>query len=163
MTRRRKQRGSQIVELAVVLPLLLLLVFGAADGGSMVHVHQVVNNAAREGARIAAIQVVGTATNRNAVIQKAVNDYMSNNGILPTSTFTFGQCNSWNQATNVTVTNNTFQIDDPVQSSGKATLQTTQVTVTCPYKFFLLSKISSFGVAPATVTLRGSATMLNNY
>jgi Flp pilus assembly protein TadG len=162
--RRRKQRGSQIVELALVLPLLVLLAVGATEGGSMVHVHQVINNAAREGARLSSLQIVAAATNRDAVIQTAVNDYLTKNNVLPTGAFTFGQCNTWSAATNVNVSSvaaNTFTIPDPVLTTGNATLQTTRVTVTCPYRLFFLPRVSFFGTMPLIVTLRGSAAMLN--
>lgn len=51
----QRQRGTQIVELALVTPLLLLLVFIVIEASSFIRIHQVVNNAAREGARTAAV------------------------------------------------------------------------------------------------------------
>jgi Flp pilus assembly protein TadG len=164
MTGHRKQRGSQIVELGMVLPLLVFLAVGAAEGGSMVHVQQVVNNAAREGARLTTMQTVSAAANRDAVIQTAVQNYLTRNNVIPQGAFSFGQCSSWNPAGNVAVSStaaNTFQIPDPVMSNGNATLQSTKVTVTCPYRLFFLPRVSFFGVIPLTINLRGSAAMLN--
>ncbi len=45
--------ASQLVEFAFVFPLLLVLVVGIADFGSAYNLKQKLNNAAREGARIA--------------------------------------------------------------------------------------------------------------
>lgn len=49
-----QERGSVIVELALMLPLLAIFVLGAVEMGLTVREHQVVQNAAREGARFSA-------------------------------------------------------------------------------------------------------------
>jgi TadE-like protein len=49
-------RGSQIVELAVALPLLVVMVVGIFDFGAAFGIKLKVANAAREGARIASVQ-----------------------------------------------------------------------------------------------------------
>jgi len=46
-------RGAQLLELALVLPILLLLVVGVWDFGSLLLLKDRLTNAAREGARIA--------------------------------------------------------------------------------------------------------------
>ena len=51
---RAEQHGSVIVELALMLPLLAMLVLGATDLGMIVREHQLLQNAAREGARFSA-------------------------------------------------------------------------------------------------------------
>src|SRR3954447_25684611 len=56
MTRSRKPRsrkGSAIVEAALVLPIVLLFLFGVMDYCRLIFVIQVCENAAREGARYA--------------------------------------------------------------------------------------------------------------
>ena len=50
-SRRNGQRGASAVEFAIILPLLLLLVFGSIDFGWLVNRQTTINNAAREGAR----------------------------------------------------------------------------------------------------------------
>ena len=50
--RRRGERGQAIVELALTLPLLLLVVLGVFDFGLMFQRFEIVTNAAREGARL---------------------------------------------------------------------------------------------------------------
>ena len=166
MAGRTMERGSQIVELAVVLPLLAFLVMGVIEGGSMLHVHQVLNNAAREGARVAVNQTFGTASNRDAMVQQTVTDYLNRNSIIPGGTFTIGQCSSWSAAADIAVSSgpgDTFQIPPPVTPSSNVTMQMTKVIATCPYKFFFLPRLSFFGSGPVTVTLKGSASMLNMY
>ena len=56
-TLRRTDSGSALVELAVALPLLVLLAIGAADFGRMFYTGIVVANAARAGAEYGARQV----------------------------------------------------------------------------------------------------------
>ncbi|ACB85885.1 TadE/TadG family type IV pilus assembly protein [Natranaerobius thermophilus] len=46
-----RERGQALVELAFVLPVLLLLVFGIIEFGSIFHAQLTLNNASREGAR----------------------------------------------------------------------------------------------------------------
>ena len=53
MNRLARQRGSELLEFALVLPLLLLLVFGIAEFSLVLFDKAVVTNAAREGARLA--------------------------------------------------------------------------------------------------------------
>jgi Flp pilus assembly protein TadG len=48
---RRDDRGAAAVEMALVLPFLLLLLFGIIDFGLMLNAQQTVTAAAREGAR----------------------------------------------------------------------------------------------------------------
>jgi Flp pilus assembly protein TadG len=49
-------RGAQLLEVALVLPLLLLLAVGILDFGTAYNLRQILNNAAREGARVGAAQ-----------------------------------------------------------------------------------------------------------
>ena len=63
--RRRKEDGQYTVEFALVLPILILLIFGMLDFGWLFYNKIEVNNASREGARYAVIHC-GTADYRNA-------------------------------------------------------------------------------------------------
>lgn len=50
-TLRSEEKGQEMVEFAIVLPLLLLIVFGVMDLGRTFHASITIANAAREGAR----------------------------------------------------------------------------------------------------------------
>ncbi len=49
-------RGQALVEFALVLPLFLLIVFGTIDVGRFVYAHSTLSQAAREGARLGAVE-----------------------------------------------------------------------------------------------------------
>lgn len=51
-----RNRGTAATELAIALPVLLLLVVGACDFGRVAHHSQVVANAARSGAEVGAMR-----------------------------------------------------------------------------------------------------------
>ncbi len=51
----RRERGAAAVEMAIVLPLLLLILGGTIDLGRLVYAEIIVANAAREGVRLAAL------------------------------------------------------------------------------------------------------------
>jgi hypothetical protein len=65
----RNQRGAAVVEFAVVLPLLLVILFGIVEFGLLFYNKQVLTNASREGAR------AGIAYKSEAEITKIVEDY----------------------------------------------------------------------------------------
>src|SRR5688572_16886512 len=48
-------RGAELIEFALVLPLMLLLLLGTVDFGLLFQRYHVVTNAAREGARVAVL------------------------------------------------------------------------------------------------------------
>jgi Flp pilus assembly protein TadG len=50
-----RQRGQDMLEFAIVLPLLLLILFGVLDLGRVFHAAITITNIAREGARHASI------------------------------------------------------------------------------------------------------------
>ena len=59
----RKSRGQALVEFAFVLPIFLLMLFGLLDMGRFVYMNSVLSQAAREGARLAAVEAswIGSA------------------------------------------------------------------------------------------------------
>ncbi len=67
------KRAAAVVEMAVVTPLLLTLLFGVIEFGNSFMFRQILTNAAREGARTSAIQ----ATADDSAIRAAVRDAMS--------------------------------------------------------------------------------------
>lgn len=61
MSRRREgERGTAILEMALLLPVLLLVVLGTIDFGRAVYVHNALANAARDGARFASVDPTNT-------------------------------------------------------------------------------------------------------
>jgi len=55
LRRGRAERGAELIELALVLPILLLMFAAIVDFALMFQRYLVLNNAAREGARIAVL------------------------------------------------------------------------------------------------------------
>jgi len=53
----RQQRGAVLVEMAIILPVLTLLLVGIVNMGLLIRDYQVLQNAAREGARYSALQI----------------------------------------------------------------------------------------------------------
>jgi Flp pilus assembly protein TadG len=135
-TDRRRERGTSVVEMAIVLPLLLCLVFAIGEFGLMYQQWQTLTNAAREGARTGVVFrgtncVAGTVQTE---IQNAVSTYMVNTGIATAS---------------ITTT-----------SSGVCTGSGTQLQVTAqvPYSFAALPGLAGL---QSSITLSATSTMRN--
>jgi len=156
-TRSSKQDGIQIVELAICMPLVILLLCIIIDGADFVRTHVVLNNAAREGARIASVCGGGGACPN---IQAAVQAYVSgeSNSRLP------GCSASQLAAGNISVDQT---VPWAYTNSGGVTINGTasQVTITYPYTFCYLPNVSTlFGSGMSnTFTLKTSATFRNLY
>jgi len=139
--KRAGERGTQIAELAISLPLLMFIVLALVDGGAMVRAHQIINNAAREGARLSAQpENIGAAS----AIQNAVVQYCANNGL----TISTGDV-TVNQTQTVTLPDSTV-------------MTYSAVTVVHNYPILHLSKFAFFSV-PASVNLKASASFGNLY
>ncbi len=73
----RGEGGNVILELALALPVLLLMLAGIVDLGFQLWEKQVLVTASREGARAAArAQVSGAAANSRAQVQQVVQSYL---------------------------------------------------------------------------------------
>jgi len=75
-TKRRNRRAAAVVEMAVVLPVLLTILFGIIEFGWTFMVYQSITNAAREGCRVAVLEG-STETD----IQGRIDQYMTLVGI----------------------------------------------------------------------------------
>ena len=73
---RSRRRAAAVVEMAVVTPLLLTMIFGIIEYGWVFMVRQTMTNAAREGARTAVLQV-----STDADIIARVNESMVSTGL----------------------------------------------------------------------------------
>jgi Flp pilus assembly protein TadG len=71
--RRDREKGASAVEFAIVLPLLVLLVFGIMEAGWLFAQQVEVRNAAREGARLAVVDEAASpgSSIRTKVCQRA--------------------------------------------------------------------------------------------
>jgi Flp pilus assembly protein TadG len=76
-TLRHGEDGQAIIEMALTLPLLLMIVLGVFDFGLMFQRFEVVTNAAREGARLA---VLTSQYSTSDARQRAL-DYLASGGI----------------------------------------------------------------------------------
>lgn len=63
----RRQQGQSLVEFALVLPVLILIIMGIIEFGSLWMTMNVLSGAAREGVRIAAVTAPDQAQVENAV------------------------------------------------------------------------------------------------
>jgi Flp pilus assembly protein TadG len=63
-TRSRDERGASAVEFALVLPILVLFLFGIITYGYMFSVRQALTQAAAEGARAAAVAPAGHSSSK---------------------------------------------------------------------------------------------------
>ena len=133
----RDTRGSEIVEMAFVLPILLFLMGGILDMGFLFNRYETLTNAAREGARMAAVPGMATED-----VQARVNAYLAAAGI--------------NTAAVTTVVT-------PVPIAvGAASMNGVRVVVTYPYNYMLLgpmARLVQVSTSFDTVTLTASATM----
>jgi Flp pilus assembly protein TadG len=129
-----RRDGVAAVELALLLPLIIVLLLGIWEVGRLIDVNQILTNAAREGARQAS-----TGQNNNASVQQGVVNYLNHAGI-PTA--------------NVAITVN--DLTTPNTDASNATqLDQLQITVTIPFndvRWIALNLITS-----STTQLTGSA------
>ena len=135
----RSQRGAELIEFALVLPLLLLLVLGIVDFGFLFQRLEVVTNAAREGARIA---VLGS-TYSTADVQTRVTDYLVEGGVP------------------ITPGNPVITVSSPTLNiPGASSISAKTVEVRYNYSYMFLSGIASFfGGSFSSVPLTGVSTM----
>jgi Flp pilus assembly protein TadG len=121
----RDQQGQTMTEFAIVLPILVLLVFAVIQFGITFNNYLALTDAARAGARKAAVSRLsgdGTGQAVSAVRASAVNLDQSNLDVSVAS--------SWQQGTDVTV------------------------TATYPYSISLLGLVVKSGRLSTTVTER---------
>ena len=85
------EHGVAAAELAILLPVLLLILFGTIEFGMMMYGREVVTNATREGARYGIVAQSPPIT-AGQMITQATN-YLTGTGVSPASvTFTVPAC-----------------------------------------------------------------------
>ena len=82
-----RERGQAVIELALTLPLLLLVVMGIFDFGFLFQRYDVVTNAAREGARVGVLPDYTTTDAVNRALQ-----YLDAGGLGGPGITTVGTC-----------------------------------------------------------------------
>ena len=71
-TRRRRESGQSMVELALVLPIFLMLIFGVFDLSRVVWANSALAHASREAARLAIVQEATDATTKDVIRARAL-------------------------------------------------------------------------------------------
>ena len=135
----RSERGVELIEFAISLPVLLFVLAGIIDFGFLFQRYEVVTNAAREGARLKSLPAISTT----ADIQARVSAYLTDAGLNPGL-----------------ATTSVNAVAIPINPAGTVTASGNQVVVQYPYQFRVLSPISGLiGGSFGTVTLTASAMM----
>jgi Flp pilus assembly protein TadG len=153
-TRLKSERGAELIEFALVLPLLLLVVLGIVDFGFLFQRMEVVTNAAREGARLGVLPGYSATDVCARVVNYVQNGGLPVTGSCPT-TFTGTCCSS---PTNPVITVDTAAtISLP---SGGTPLQGIRVDVAYTHQYvFIGPMMQLFGGNLASVPIRGVAIM----
>ena len=132
----RSERGSVLLEMAMTLPLLLLVSIAIFELGRAYQTQQILTNAAREGARMAVLPGYVEAD-----VQNRVAGFLSAGGVAGVPT------------TNVAVS-----LVTPGAGAAPFTVKT--VTVTVDYTFKYLGAIARpFGASFTTVPLKATSQM----
>lgn len=77
MKERTNEKGVAAVEFAIVLPVLIVLIFGIVEFGLLLYNRQVITNASREGCRAGIVQRTPKRTADE--IEAIVNNYSASN------------------------------------------------------------------------------------
>lgn len=117
----RCEKGAQLVEFALVLPLLLLVLLGIAEFGFMFQRYEVVTNAAREGARIAVLPGYALAD-----VQDRVDKYLDAGRVPDAGRGT------------------TQMATDTIELPGGTTVPIRRVTVTFTHTYMFLNAIAGW-------------------
>jgi Flp pilus assembly protein TadG len=140
--RLRQARGVAILEVALTLPLVLLVSVSIFEFGRAFQTWQILTNAAREGARVAVLPGDGAA-----LAEQRVRDYMQ-----------AGQLTGYDTAPVSVDSSATIPM-------GGDTVSASVVTVSYPFSFVVLNPVASLVVPGSTlgapITITASAAMRN--
>jgi len=75
----KREDGAAAVEFAILLPILIVILFGTIEFGLILYDQEVITNASREGARYGI--VIGSPRPTTSQIQNVVNTYLTNSGL----------------------------------------------------------------------------------
>ena len=138
--RLRSERGAELIELALVLPILLLVFAGIVDFALMFQRFLTVSNAAREGARIAVLPGYTQTDVQNRVTQY-VREGIGDNTVSPTAVLT--------------------PVSDRSAWARRRPFPAAQVTVTMTHTYLFLGPVSGLlgGGSFSSITLSARSTM----
>jgi hypothetical protein len=136
-------QGAELIEFALVFPLLLLVLFGIMDFGFMFQRYEVVTNAAREGARVGTLDGYAKAD-----MEARAKRYLTDAGLSATPSFSYSAPGCASLPCKVTL------------STGKC-VNMTGVTVSYPYEYMFVGKIIGWfgGSGFTTRNLKATALM----
>src|SRR6476619_529806 len=100
-TTRLNERGASAIEFAIILPVLMLILFGTIEFGMIMFAREILTNASREGARAGIVQQTPKPT--IGQIQGVVTNYLSGTGINPSNVTVNGTGAGWVFPDNLTV------------------------------------------------------------
>jgi Flp pilus assembly protein TadG len=157
----RNEDGQALVELALVIPLLLIVLFGIIDFGLALNQYNDTTNLANLGARAAAVAPDTTSTTttnptcvNGSVTSTTLTSYLKCEGALDSAAL---------GAVSVTVADTSPGCAGGGSTSGWATGDTIQVTVNDTFSWFqiLVGGVGRLGgsVPSATSTISSTATM----
>lgn len=141
----KDQNGAVLVEFAIILPVLILVLFGTIEFGLLLFNQNVITNASREGARAGIVNrsdrfMTGDPVN----VSTKVNYWLSNNlvtfggtGVPIIDVEILNATNNFAQFDTITPENRSTGFQDPLK-----------VRVTYAYHFLVLS---SLGFGPITI------------
>ena len=140
----RGSSGQSMIEFALVLPMLLVLVFGIIEFGNAWRHYQLITNTAREGARIAVLP-----SSTAAIVDSVINDRLDRSGL---------------DASKATITKTILDFGDSGYSNSSDI-----VTIEYPYDFVFLGPVvdlmcAVFGCGQgsfSSVTLSSTSIMRN--
>jgi len=131
---RRADDGQALVEFALIMPFLLLFIIGIVEFGRAWNLHQVITDAAREGARTAVVHDPGMTLDS---INKVVKNAIATAGVNPA--------------------NATITVTDWAGKTGEPAT----VEISLPYRFIFFGALKQWTTGQSTVTLRTRFTMRN--
>jgi Flp pilus assembly protein TadG len=137
LRRAADDRGAELIELAIVFPILLLLVAGMVDFGFLFQRYEVVTNAAREGARLGSLPGYDQAD-----VVARVQSYLQSSGLSETAVTTLD-----------TVT--------PLALASGPSIPVARVVVTYPSRFSFIGPVAAMvgGTGWGTITLTSQSVM----
>jgi Flp pilus assembly protein TadG len=130
----RSERGAELIEFAVVAPILIFIIAGIFEFGMMFRALEAVTNAAREGARVGVLPGYNPPD-----VQTRVNDYLDAAGLTGA---------------------HTTAVTDQTLSTGAGNFAARSVNVTYPYQFVVLSGFAPlFGGSFGSINLTAASVM----